>query len=78
MAIVERGDDGGLYVPANLLGQFQPHTAFEIQTDADSLVLRAIDRGRRSGNGQRRRNEYKQSANGPKRTVRPRPISLWI
>jgi len=46
MAIVERGDDGGLYVPPDLLGQFQPHTAFEIQIATDSLVVRAIDRGR--------------------------------
>ena len=46
MAIVERGEDGGLYVPADLLRQFQPHTAFEIHADANSLVLRAIDRGR--------------------------------
>ncbi len=46
MAIVERGDDGGLYVPSELLRQFQPHAAFEIQTQADSLVLRAVDRGR--------------------------------
>ena len=40
MAIVERGDDGGLYVPPELLRQFQPHAAFEIQTDADSILLR--------------------------------------
>ncbi len=46
MAIVERGEDGGLYVPPDLLHQFQPHAAFEIQTGADALVLRAIDRGR--------------------------------
>ena len=57
MAIVERADDGGLYVPPDLLRQFQPHAMFEIQTMADSLVLRAIDRGgafwRRSTTAQR-------------------------
>ena len=46
MAIVERGDDGGLYVPPDLLRQFQPHVAFEVQSGTGSLVLRAIDRGR--------------------------------
>jgi hypothetical protein len=46
MAIVERGDDGGLYVPPDLLRQFQPRAAFEIESDADSIVLRAIDQGR--------------------------------
>ncbi len=46
MAIVERGDDGGLYVPPDLLTQFQPRAAFEIESDADSIVLRAIDQGR--------------------------------
>jgi hypothetical protein len=46
MAIVERGDDGGLYVPAALLQQFPPYATFEVQADANSLVLRAIDRGR--------------------------------
>ena len=45
MAIVERGNDGGLYVPAELLGDFQPHAAFEVKTEHDSLVIRAIDRG---------------------------------
>ena len=46
MAIVERGKDGGLYVPPDLLRQFQPHAAFEVQADADGLVLRTVDRGR--------------------------------
>ena len=45
MAIVERSDDGGLYVPPELLRDFQPHAAFEVQTGGDSVVLRSIDRG---------------------------------
>jgi len=45
MAFVERAEDGGLYVPSDLLRQFQPHTVFEIQSMSDSVVLRAVDRG---------------------------------
>ena len=46
MDIVERGDDGGLYLPPELLRQFRPHAMLEIQTDAESLVLLTIDRGK--------------------------------
>jgi hypothetical protein len=46
MAIVERGDDGGLYVPPDFLRQFQPRAKFEIESAADSIVLRAVDQGR--------------------------------
>ncbi len=46
MAIVERGDDGGLYLPPEMLRQFLPNVAFEVQGAADSVILRAIDQGK--------------------------------
>jgi hypothetical protein len=46
MAILETGDDGGLYVPPEVLGDFQPHTPFEVESSGREVILRAVDAGR--------------------------------
>ena len=70
MAIVERGDDGGLYVPPDLLRQSHPHAAFEIQSeDRFPLFCGRLTEAGPSGNGRRLRNESKRFRIGSKRSV---------
>lgn len=45
MTIVEKDSKGGLYVPAELVSQFEPR-AFEVEAVGDELVLRPVDEGR--------------------------------
>ena len=44
MATVETSDDGGLHLPAELLGAVRPHAKFELQVLGGNLLLRPVER----------------------------------
>jgi hypothetical protein len=44
MATLETNDDGGLNVPAELLGAVKPHAKFELEVRGDTLILRRADK----------------------------------
>jgi hypothetical protein len=46
MAMLEANDDGGLNLPAELIGAVKPHTKFEFEILGDTFVLRPADKDR--------------------------------
>ena len=46
MATLETNDDGGLHLPAELIGAAKPHAKFELEVFGDVLVLRPADKDR--------------------------------
>jgi hypothetical protein len=43
MAIVETTDNGDLLLPAQLIGDTAPHTAFELRIAGKTLILNPLD-----------------------------------
>lgn len=46
MATLEANDDGGLNLPAELIGAVKPHAKFELEILGDVLILRPADKER--------------------------------
>lgn len=46
MATLETNDEGGLNLPAELLGAVKPHAKFELEKLGDMLILRPADQER--------------------------------
>jgi hypothetical protein len=43
---LEANDDGGLNLPAELIGAVKPHAKFELEKLGDTIILRPADKGR--------------------------------
>jgi hypothetical protein len=69
MATLETNDDGGLNLPAELLGAVKPHAKFELEILGDTLILRPADEVQsfwQRATAQQRAEMFRQWADSPR------------
>jgi hypothetical protein len=69
MAMLETRDDGGLFLPSDLIGGVKPHSKFELEVLGDMLLLRPADKDRpfwRQATSQQRAEAFKRWADAPR------------
>ncbi len=72
MAMLEANDDGGLNLPAELIGAVKPHAKFELEVLGDVLVLRPADKDKpfwQRATPQQRAEKFRQWAESPRPTA---------
>ncbi|MGW8256790.1 MAG: hypothetical protein ACWGMZ_04825 [Thermoguttaceae bacterium] len=72
MATLETNDDGGLTLPAELLGAAKPHAKFELEVLGDILILRPADKNKpfwQRATPQQRAEMFRQWAEAPRPPV---------
>jgi hypothetical protein len=63
--MLEANDDGGLILPAKLIGAVKPHAKFELEIFGDILILRPVDKERpfwQRATAQQRAEKFRQWA----------------
>lgn len=69
MPTLETNDDGGLRLPAELLGGVRPHAKFELEVVGNILLLRPADKDRpfwQEATSQQRAEAFKRWAQAPR------------
>ena len=72
MKMLEANDEGGLHLPAELIGEAKPHAKFELEIFGDILLLRPADKKQpfwQRSNKKQWLKEFKQWAEAPRPTT---------